>query len=84
MKIIFRTNIDHYKTNCFPENLQIPPRIGDTVVVNEVFIDYYAKRKLPIGLVVIDVAWSEKGVVCELWYKHSDIEAAKLTGVKLF
>ena len=83
MKVTFRTNIDHYKTNCFPNNIETPPRIGETVSVTEAFADYYAKQKLPIQLEVINVTWTDKGVVCELWYKKIDIEAAKLSGVKL-
>jgi len=83
MRVIFKTNIDHYKTNCFPTNLEIPPRIGDTVLVTEVFLDYYAKQKLPVSLEVVDVIWTEKGVVCDLWYKKIDIEAAKLSNIKL-
>lgn len=43
MKVIFKTNIDHYKTNCFPNNLEIPPRMGETVLVTECFFDYYQK-----------------------------------------
>ncbi len=83
MKVVFRTNIDHYKTNCFPENVTIPPRIGETVLVAEVFAEYYSQKKLPIRLEVVDVTWTDKGVVCELWYKKIDVEAAKLSGVKL-
>lgn len=84
MKVVFKTNIDNYKTNCFPENLTIPPRIGETVLVNEVFLDYYSKKKLPCRLEVVDVTWTEKGVICELHYKKIDIEAAKLSSVNLY
>lgn len=84
MKVVFKTNIDHYKTNCFPENINIPPRIGETVLVTEVFMDYFSKQKLPVRLEVVDVIWTEKGVLCELFYKNIDIESAKISGVKLF
>lgn len=84
MRVLFKTNIDHYQTNCFPMNLEIPPRIGETVLVTEVFIDYYSKQKLPVRMEVVDVIWTEKGVICELWYKKNDVEAAKISGVKLF
>jgi hypothetical protein len=83
MRIIFKTNVDHYQTNCWPINLEIPPRIGDTVLVTEVFLDYYGKQRLPQRMEVVDVIWTEKGVICELWYKKNDVEAAKLSGVKL-
>ncbi len=84
MKVVFKTNIDNYKTNCFPSNLEIPPRIGETVLVSEVFVDYYSKQKLPIRLQVVDVTWTEKGVICELHYKEIDVKAASLSGVNLF
>ena len=83
MKVIFKTNIDHYKTNCFPINLKIPPRIGEKILVTEVFVDYYSKQKLPLTLDVVDVIWTDKGVLCELWYNQQDIELAKNLGVKL-
>ncbi len=83
MKVIFKTNVDHYRTNCFPTNIEIPPRIGETVLVTEVFSDYYGKQKLPLRMEVVDVIWTDKGVICELWYKKNDVEAAKLSGVKL-
>lgn len=83
MKVVFLTNINHYKTNCFPENVNIPPRIGETVLVKEISSEYYHQKKLPLRLEVVDVIWTEKGVVCELWYKKVDIEAAKLAGVNL-
>lgn len=84
MKVIFKTNIDHYQTNCFPTNLEIPPRIGETVLVAEVFVDYYTKKKLPISMVVVNVTWTDRCVICELWYSKNDVEAAKLSGIKLF
>ena len=83
MRVVFRTNIDHYKTNCFPENLTIPPRVGELVSVTEVFGQYYISRKLPAILEVVSVIWTDKGVLCELWYRKVDVEAAKLSGVKL-
>lgn len=84
MKVVFKTNIDKYKTNCFPTNLEMPPRIGETVLVSEVFVEYYSKQKLPICLEVVDVIWTEKGVICELHYKEMDIKAARFSGVNLF
>ena len=83
MKVIFKTNIDHYQTNCFPTNIEIPPRIGETVLVGEVFSSYYSQKRLPLRLEIVDVIWTDKGVICELWYKKTDVEAAKLSGVKL-
>lgn len=84
MKVVFRTNIDNYKTNCFPENLTIPPRKGEKVLINKVFREYYSKRKLPLELEVVDVIWCEDGVICELWYRSIDVEFAKQNGINLF
>ena len=84
MKVVFKTNLDNYQTNCFPENLIYPPRKGDKVLVNEVFVKYFADKKLPLSLEVVDVIWTEVGVVCELWYSETDVRAAKEFGVNLF
>lgn len=84
MKVVFKTNLDNYKTNCFPQNLTFPPRKGDKVLVNEAFGKYYADKKLPLRLEVVDVIWTEAGVICELWYTEIDVKAAKEFGVNLF
>ena len=82
MKVIFRTNIDAYQTNCFPANFDTPPRKGDKVRVVESFIKYYQGHKLPLRLEVVDVNWTEGGVVCELWYNKQDQEIAHNNGAK--
>jgi hypothetical protein len=84
MVVRFRTNVDHYKTNCWPQNIENPPRKGDTVVVAKVFEVYYKEKNLPTRMEVVDVIWTEYGVVCELWYKAQDVEFAKLNGTNLF
>ena len=84
MKVVFKTNLDNYQINCFPENLICPPRKGDKVLVSEVFAKYYADKKLPLSLEVTSVIWTEIGVVCELWYSANDLASAKLSGVNLF
>lgn len=83
MQVKFHTNLDNYKTNCFPENIAIPPRIGETVLVTQAFSDYYTRKKLPLRLEVVDVIWTEQGVLCELWYKKIDLEIAKQRNVNL-
>ena len=84
MKVTFRTNIDHYQMNCFPENLSIPPRVGEKVLVNEGFGQYFSSKKLPLRLEVVDVNWTEHGVICELWYTEIDVTKAKQNGINLF
>lgn len=77
MKVIFKTNLDKYKCNCFPTNLEIPPRIGEQVKLAEVFVDFYQRSNLPITLEVVDVTWTEEGVICDLWYRAQDIQIYK-------
>jgi len=84
MKVQFRTNLDHYQTTCFPENLTIPPRKGEKVAVNKVFNEYYSAKKLPLRLEVVEVTWCEDGVICELWYNETDWKLAELNGAVLF
>lgn len=83
MKVIFKTNVDHYKTNCWPTNIDIPPRKGDTVMVVEAFDKHYQSKRLPTEMEVVNVTWTEKAVLCELWYKAIDVRLAELSGVKL-
>jgi len=75
MKVMFGTKIKEYKTNCFPNDLEIPPRIGETVLVSKVFFDYFSIQNLPMELEVVDVIWTEECVICELYYKKKYIES---------
>lgn len=85
MRIIFSTALDKYPTNRFPTYLAIPPRIGESVEVLDLFKPIYIKDKLPTRLVVVDVTWtSDYNVVCELWYKETDVMSAKISGIDLF
>lgn len=84
MKVILKTNVDAYKRNCFPTNLEMPPRIGESVMVVEGFVNHFYNQKLPTRMEVVDVTWTESGVICDLWYKKVDVEAAKLSGINLF
>ena len=84
MRILFKTNLDKYQTNCFPENLKYKPCVGEKIHVTNVFVQYYRDQKLPIRLEVVDVTHTDQDVVCELWYCKIDVEAAKLSGVNLF
>jgi len=80
-KIIFRTNIDAYKTNCFPINLTHLPRKGDLVSVVEVFGRHYIDKGLPTSLEVKSILHTERGVLCELNFSKTQLEAYKLSGV---
>ena len=84
MKVIFRTNIDNYKKNCFPSYLTILPRIGESVRVTKDFETYFSNKGLPNTLEVVDVTYTENEVVCDLWYRKIDIVSSKLSGANLF
>lgn len=85
MKVIFRTNLDNYQTNCFPDDIfDIPPRKGESVEVTKVFLKYFRDKKLPTQLEVMNVTWTEEGVICELWYRDFDIKHAKINNINLF
>lgn len=84
MKVIFKTSLDHYSSYvCFPINLEIPPRIGETVNIVDSLRTHFQQQRLPTRMEVVDVIWTEHAVICELWYKKQDVEAAKFSGVKL-
>lgn len=84
MKVIFKTNVDSYKTNCWPDNINTPPRIGETVLVVPAFIPYFNSKKLPIRMEVVNVIWGENSVICELWYNKIDMVSANISGKNLF
>jgi hypothetical protein len=79
-KIVFTTQIDHYKTSCWPTDLSIAPRIGEKVLVTKVFIDYFRSKKLPTRLEVVDVTHTDDGIVCELHYNKLDKQIADQNG----
>ena len=84
MKVVFKTNLDNYQVNCFPDNLITPPRIGESVLVTEGFGSYFIDKRLPTKLIVVDVTHTEQGVLCELHYSKIDIERANLMNINLF
>ena len=86
MKVVFRTNLDNYNNSNYFPNGQFDqvPRIGDSVEVLGDFKKHFESKKLPTSLKVVDVTWTEKAAVCELWYKQIDIDVAKARGTDLF
>lgn len=80
MKIIFKTNLDHYPSHYFPSNITIPPRIGEKILVRSGLASLYINKHLPNRLEVCDVIWTEDFVICELWYNAQDLEIAKASG----
>ena len=84
MKITFTTNIDAYQTNCFPNNLESVPRVGELIMVAETFISYYKNKQLPTILEVVRVTHTEKGVICELHYRDYDVKNARINKINLY
>ena len=84
MRVVFKTNVDKYKTNCWPDNLQMPPRIGESVAVLEIFFNHYVNQSLPVRMEVVDVIWTDQLVICELHYKDIDIKVAEQNKVNLY
>lgn len=52
-------------------------RIGEHVQVPKSLNDFFAKKKLPNRLQVVDVTYMEESVVVELWFDQDDIELWK-------
>jgi len=84
MKILFKTNLDNYQKNCFPDNLSFVPRKGEGVSVTNMFVSHFKDQKLPTTLKVVGVTHTDQGVVCELWYNETDVAFAKLNKINLF
>ena len=82
--IYFHTNLDKYKTNCFPNDLKIVPRIGEMVSVVDVFRPHFQKQRLPTSLQVKNVTHSERGIFCELWLSEIDAKICKENNVNVF
>lgn len=84
MRVVFKTNLDWYKTVAWPVLDNAIPHKGETVNVHpgsELFCNH---NKIPTQLEVVDVTYYHDKVVCELHYKKINIELAKLTdnGIK--
>lgn len=74
----FITNIDQYKTYCFPSNITDVPRKGDFVGVIQAYESYYKNKGIPTSLEVVKVIWFGNNLVlCELWYSESDAKSVK-------
>jgi len=84
MKIKIVTNLDKYQTNCFPDNLQYVPRVGEYIMIDDVFNEYYHKQCLPTTLKVVSVTHSNKLVLVEVNYSDIQIKSAKLNNINLY
>ena len=93
-KIVFHTNLDEYQCACWPKQIKVIPRIGETVYVVDEMREHFRNKKFPIRMHVVDVTYTEKIrdsygdysekyytlVEIELWYKPVDWEMLKLNG----
>lgn len=84
MNVFFSTNLDQYKTNCFPNNLTQAPSVGDHIQVVDAFKQYYRDKRLPSYLEVRNVTWTEKGIECQLWYDELSVKIGQKNGVEMF
>lgn len=82
MKIIFKTNIDAYKREWFPDNFKFVPREGEFVRVKDTMVNHLRSIKLPTRLKVVGIEYAECFVSVELWYDKVDKELAELAGAK--
>lgn len=82
--IRFRTNLDKYRNNCFPKNLNIPPRVGEIVSVIEVMKPHFEKMRLPTTLEVVRVTHTEQNIICELWMSELDVAICNENGINIF
>jgi hypothetical protein len=67
MTVIFKTYLPYYKNDSFPDNITIPPRIGEKVLYEDT--DHCIEKGITSILEVIDVTWMSEGVVCQLGNK---------------
>ena len=43
-KIVFRTNLDEYNNACWPKNMNVIPRIGETIYVSDEMKEYFRNK----------------------------------------
>ena len=91
MKVYFRTNLDKYQSIFYTVELDIIPRIGETVLIKKSLRKHFESQKLPTRLKVVDVVYDvlvdeewEKIVIVELWYNKTDLELMKLNNINPF
>jgi len=84
MHVYLTTNLDRYKLSHFPDNLEIPPRIGERVYIKQEYQKHYRDQQLPTELEVTMVNWTSHGIMVELWYTQTAFKSAKLNNINLF
>lgn len=73
MKVIFRTNLDWYKTVSWPV-LDFPPRIGEDVFVHPGSERFCDVNNIPSKLRVVNVSYHVDKVEIELWYNSDNLK----------
>lgn len=79
MKVLFKTNLDWYRTVAWP-TLDTPPPIGTTVHVSPGSEPFCRVNKIPSRLKVVAHDYYFDRVEVELWYLPIDTESANLSG----
>ncbi len=72
MTVIFQTDLDHYEPHWFPQNLSIPPRVGEWVSCRGVVTEVCKEKRIPVILQVESVTWTANRAICKLWYRDID------------
>lgn len=62
MKVVFRTNIDAYRSDWFPRDFEIPPPKGAYVQVRNSIKAHLESQKLPTRLEVVSVTFGEETI----------------------
>lgn len=83
MNILFRTNIDLYKSVSWPVLTGVAPRKGEFIHVHPGSVEYCNSKKIPDRLEVVAVSYHSNMIVVELWYNETDYRLYTNSGHKL-
>lgn len=87
IRVLFHTNVDAYKKDCWPKYLQVVPRVGEFINVRHNFKSYFRDQTLPTRMEVVSVTYDESDdktqtAFVELWYNSTDKQLADMSGGK--
>lgn len=79
MKILLRTNLDVYRTVSW-QKLNVVPRVGEIIMVPQVWVEYCQTKGIPRRLEVSQVYYYEDSVVVDMWYNDTDFKLYNADG----